>query len=129
MNKNLEILRQAYENDGRCEPRPECKKNNKRDPKDVMSAKGKTRISSTLQRGTGKQKVFPKPEIKRVRIVGGQPTAVPPQTPQDVAEPEKAVSTPKNSKPLTEAVPYQPRSRLEWDVNEAQPARDWGLNE
>lgn len=44
-----------------------------------MMAASKTAMSSPLLRGSGKQKIFPKPDIKRLRIVGGKPSAILPK--------------------------------------------------
>jgi hypothetical protein len=101
--------------------------------KDVMSAKSETTTLPAPSRGFEKPKVFPKPEIKRLRIVGGKPSTVPPQAPQGVAEPEKVPGAAESSKQSKEAVPYQPHPRLEWGLNEwpsqLDPHRDWGINE
>lgn len=100
---------------------------------DAMSAKSETTVSPPPPRGAEKPKVFPKPEIKRLRIVGGKPSPTPPQTPQGVAEPGKVSGTAESSKQSKEAVPYQPHPRLEWGLNEwpsqFDPHMDWGINE
>ncbi len=81
-------------------------------------------MSLTPPRGIEKQKVFPKPEIKRLRIVGGKPVTVPPNAPHGVAELEKVPGTAESSKLSKEAVPYWSHPRLEWGVNEVQPHQD-----
>jgi hypothetical protein len=98
-----------------------------------MSAKSESTMLPAPPRGFEKQKVFPKSEIKRVRIVGRKPSTVPPQAPQGVAGPEKIPGTAESFKQSKEAVPYQPHPRLEWGLNEGpyqfDPHMDWGINE
>jgi hypothetical protein len=79
----------------------------------IVNAKKETIMSPRPSRRAEEQKVFAKPEIKRVRIGGGKPSPVSPRA-QDVVEP---------------AVPYQSDSGLEWGANESDSNRDWGLNE
>ena len=98
-----------------------------------MSAKSATTISPPPPLRAEKQKVFPKPEIKRVGIVAGKPFTVFSRATQGVAEPEKVLSTADRSNVPKAAGPYQPRFRIGSGISEnpfqPDPHFDWGINE